>query len=1082
MNKRSFSLISSILLSLCLALVAFGQETTGGLQGTVKDPNGAVVPGAVLTIKGESVGYSRTITADQNGFYRVEQMPPGDYTVSVTSSGFSMKPMAVRVALGKTTETDLQVSVSGATATVDVTGTDGQIVADPTDSTVQSNIGSKLIDQVPKGVSFDSLLRLDPAVRSEPLGGGFQVDGASGAENNFTIDGQEVNNFRHGTLNSANAVPNQVVSEVQVRTSGFEAEFGGASGAVVSVVTKSGSNDWHGEFGTQFTISNFNGGNRPNYLQYRGTGAFAGQPFVYNYTDNNDTYTNFFPTANLSGPIVKDRVWFFSSYSPQIFETQRTVNYFNQTVTGNQISFTPSVPTNANNQFLLPTEDYSARTKYEYALFKLDAQISNSLRFMGSFLWNPEILQGGLSCGAFCVGSRPNVFFGGNQYTGREATRRQGGRVNSNNTTLQAVWSPTSKFFMNFRYGHNFLNDKPASYGVFAQTSFLCSSSGNPNAYASGCTPSFRNIPSASNFLTERNVSKRDVWDVDATYLVNNFGGRHQFKGGYERGQVQSDVAESYIGGLTTLYYGLPITALLGASYTPTPGNFGSGILQEYGELAKGKNSWDSLYVQDNWTIGGRLTLNLGIRTERENLPAYNTAGGVGQAFSFGFGDKIMPRLGFALDLTGSGKTKVFGSYGTFMDRLRFELPIGSFGGAYYRYNYFELLGANQNYASFTIPRITGTFGNPVGGACPINNPAVTLIRCQLDFRIPSNLPESTYTALGIPRGGIDPDLKPFTQREITVGMEHQLNRTMLIRARYSHKNVIHAIEDMANLSNDFGESYIIGNPGEGLALQLRNQVGYVKQDQAPAIRKYDGLEIVFDRGLANNFFFNASYTFSRLFGNYSGLASSDEKGRSDPGVNRFFDYPINGFTAAGTPDAGRLPTDRPHVFKSYGGYVFDWFGRRNHSTTISYFTTVTSGTPVTTFVDVESSFIPLTRRGDLGRTETFTQTDLTVSHKYRFGRDNKYALGLDLNVTNLFDESNVIDVQNKIDATGIHCGDINAAFTATQCMNYILTNGIVSNVQSFLAATPTARTATYGLPAAYQGPRSVRFGMRFLF
>ena len=251
-------------------------------------------------------------------------------------------------------------------------------------------------------------------------------------------------------------------------------------------------------------------------------------------------------------------------------------------------------------------------------------------------------------------------------------------------------------------------------------------------------------------------------------------------------------------------------------------------------------------------------------------------------------------------------------------------------------------------------------------------------------------------------------------------------------------------------------------------------------------------MEVVLDKGpsrsewLHSDWFINVSYTFSRLWGNYSGLASSDEKGRSDPGVERFFDYPINGFTATGAPDAGRLPTDRPHVLKSYGGLTFDWFGNRTNSTTLSYFTTFQSGTPLTTFVDVENSFIPLTERGDLGRTPMYTQTDLNFTHRYKFGRDLKYALAFDVNVTNLFNEANVLDVNNTIDSgtSGtFHCAELGAAgSTALGCMNTILNTGIVSNVQAFLAGDPLRRTALYGLPSAFQPNRSVRFGFRFLF
>jgi Carboxypeptidase regulatory-like domain/TonB-dependent Receptor Plug Domain len=1090
MRKGFTTLCSALLLALCMALVVSAQETTGGIQGSVKDPQGAVIAGATITITGVTVGYNRTVNVDSSGFYRIQEMPPGEYRITVTATGFQMAPTTARVAVGKVSDLDLQMGLASSVSTVEVTSAEGQIVLDTTDNTVQSNISSKLIDAVPKGVSFDSLLRLDPATRSEPLyGGQFQVDGASSAENNFMINGQEVNNFRHGTLNGANSVPTSVVSEIQIKTSGFEAEFGGASGGVVSVVTKAGSNKWNGEFGLQFTTASLNAGNRSSYYEYRGTGANANVPYLYNYRNPDDSYTNSFPTANLSGPIKKDRVWFFASYSPQIFRSERQVNFFvPTTVNTNQLVLTPSAPTAANPQ-LVPQDTYRFSTRYEYALTRIDAQITNTLRFSGSFLWNPEIIKGAAPCGNICIGGgEPRVFSNGQAFVGTAYTNLRGGRVNSNNTTTQLVWTPSSKFFVNFRYGHNFLNDKPNSYGIGNQQRITCSSSGNPQNYAgSGCTKGLTTLPAnADAFLTAINSSKRNTWNIDASYLTSGLG-RHQFKAGYEHGGVYSDIDEGYRYGLTTLYYGIPITSICGPCAAATPGNFGSGTNIAYASKAQGSNKWDTLYLQDNWSPFKRLTLNLGVRTEKENLPAFNigssAANSAGTPITFGFGDKIMPRLGFALDLMGDGKTKVFGSFGWFMDRLRFELPIGSFGGSYYRYDYFEMLGADQSYTSFNQTRIVGSFSQPTGGQCPTLSTVGTLVRCELDYRIPSNLTAAAYTALGLPQGGVDPNLKPFRQSEITVGVERQVRRDMVFRFRYTHKNVDDAIEDMSNLSNDFGESYIIGNPGKGFALQLRNQVGYIRQNEATAIRRYDGAEFVLDKGLSHNYFFNVNYTYSRLFGNYSGLASSDEKGRSDPGVERFFDYPINGFTLAGTPDAGRLPTDRPHQVKAYAGYIFDWFGSKNNSTVASFFTQALSGTPLTTFVDVESSFIPLTKRGDLGRTERFTQTDLNFSHRYKFGRDKAYTMAFDVNVLNLFNESNVVDVQNTIDAAnhGLFCSDINPAFTATQCMNSILSGGGLAPYMAKLS-TPLNTTATYKVPDAFQAGRSIRFGFRFLF
>ena len=158
------------------------------------------------------------------------------------------------------------------------------------------------------------------------------------------------------------------------------------------------------------------------------------------------------------------------------------------------------------------------------------------------------------------------------------------------------------------------------------------------------------------------------------------------------------------------------------------------------------------------------------------------------------------------------------------------------------------------------------------------------------------------------------------------------------------------------------------------------------------AERKYDAVEVRLDKRFSKNYYFNANYTWSRLFGNYSGLASSDEEGRTSPNVNRNFDLPIVGFTALGAPDNGRLPTDRPHSFKFYGGYSLNWNERfgfgRGYTTDFSLFTTIQSGTPLTTrFVLFNIDNMILNGRGDLGRTEAFTQTDFAIHHRYPLRR-----------------------------------------------------------------------------------------------
>ena len=343
MKKNFMFKVMMLSLVLCLSGIVFGQETTGSIEGTVKDSAGAVVPSVTVTISsaegtlsgttttGTGAGFRRTITSNNEGFFRLLQVPPGTYNVVTTAaSGFGeARYENVTVAIGQTTQLDITVSPGTSVTTVDVSVSDAPPV-DTTNSSIQTSINAQKIELIPKSTGFTSLLRTVPGTRPESRTGGFSVDGASGSENVFVIDGQEVTNYRTGSLNETYNIPTQLVQEVQVKSSGFEAAYGGATGGVVSVVTRGGSNDFHGEFGLQFEPAQFAGTPRPLLTRFT-TGSVASNNFTQTAEYFNPAKaggTNFFPTANLSGPVIKNRLWFFTSYSPQIFNTDVDTQYF----------------------------------------------------------------------------------------------------------------------------------------------------------------------------------------------------------------------------------------------------------------------------------------------------------------------------------------------------------------------------------------------------------------------------------------------------------------------------------------------------------------------------------------------------------------------------------------------------------------------------------------------------------------------------------------------------------------------------------------------------------------------------------
>jgi len=212
--------------------------------------------------------------------------------------------------------------------------------------------------------------------------------------------------------------------------------------------------------------------------------------------------------------------------------------------------------------------------------------------------------------------------------------------------------------------------------------------------------------------------------------------------------------------------------------------------------------------------------------------------------------------------------------------------------------------------------------------------------------------------------------------------------------------------------------------------------------------------------------------------------------------VDRFFDYPINGFTATGQPDNGYLATDRRHVFKAYGGYELDRWKNKGHSDDFSFFYQAMQGTPQTTFITVVATSIPLIKRGDLGRTPAFTQLDLSWTHNYTFGSEGRYRFAFDFNVLNVFNQNTVTSFSttryrttNTIGATDIDAAYNQATQTLIPILNKILTGQIGTQLNQLedgglpsLTGRPNPHNSLYGHPSGYQSARSVRFGFRFSF
>ncbi len=1090
---------------LAFSLVAVGQETTGNIEVTVKDEADAVVPNATVTIQntGSTGSFKRTVTANDSGFARVILVPPGEYTVIVAAiSGFAERRADnVSVGLGKTTPVSITLGTT-VDATVTITANDTGV--DITDDKGNTTLTSKLVELIPKGINFSSVLKYSAATRPEPRSGQFQIDGASGAENTFVIDGQEVTDVLSGYLDRNTNLPLSILQETQVKTTGFEAEFGGATGGVVNMVTKAGNNQWHGEVGSQFRSWKLEPTPGMALLSL-GTitdNPQLGLPTPSYYKSRRSPDNEFNPTATLMGPIWKNHAWFSVAYAPQFWERSRTLTYANLRSAADPNVFLPSL-----------TQTHTFRRRSEKAFARVDGQLFNKLSLYGTFKWSPEINEGlipgyasELSKSQACLGT----------LCGADYYNQTGGRINSLNATAGGSLLVTNKFIISARLGHYFMNNLLGTEGIgdVNNPRVVCSewrnTTVNPPAWPASATQfpagfgcgigQNNNIPAANFTKYDRNI--RDQIDGDATYSFD-IGGRHEFKGGYQENRTRSS-EDSQVNDRFELFWGTRwyingfafvnmVRAIVNKDlpYLMSPTATGVGRLTIFSSKSNARGTNKAYYVQDKWQAHKRLTLNLGVRLEQEHIPSLTEDT---PSIKFGLGSKVAPRLGASYDLRGDGKTRISAFYGMFYDRFKLGLVRRTFAGSEVFHELTFELFPGDTLASINRQLVTGGAPLSEGTNCPTGTttPIYGRVRCDRD---------NGFFGTSDP---IDPNMKAFKQREVTFSIQHQLSTNYVFSARYSRKEVIDAIEDSSTLDEAGGEIFVIGNPGQGLIKERFDELGLI----APrAQRQYDALEFKIDRRFANNFFFSANYTYSRLYGNYGGLISSDEEGtRDDPYIQRYFDTPGAGFTLTGRPDNGLLATDRPNVLKAFGAYSLPWdkIGLwKSHSTDFQFFYTATSGSPITSFVSVnKNEQIIMSHRGDQGRTPWFSQTDFALRHNIKFGRDGRFNLKFDGDVINLFNQGilinkgintlsgqagNLIAKANFV-PTGAQYGLTSPTCTVTpgyascwaEAYRNFQANG--SPVMLAEAQSATLRNPYYNVPFAWQGKRNVRFGVHFTF
>jgi len=1106
-----------ILVMLLTLPYAFAQETTAGLQGVVKDPSGAIIINATVELSGPALIGSKKTATDSVGQYRFAALPPGQYTLTVSSAGFrTSKQTGIALSAGRLPILDVQLEVGQLSETVTVSA--DAVILDTTQSKVAVTLPSTILDLVPKGRSFESLIPFAPGARQEPLQGsaGYQIDGASDGENVFMIDGVNTTNIVNG--GSGKGFQMDFIEEVNIKSSSFEAEYGGALGGVINAVPKRGSNTWHGSLVSYWRNNNLNANN--------GDRGLRTNPLLpsLNQTTRLDAVPEAFmakkdyqnivePGYEIGGPLYKDKLWLFSSYIPQLQTTRRM-----------------TVFTGLNPGPRTLNQRYTQHNSYS----RVDYGVVNSLRIFASWNYAYSRTEGTLGGQESAIGQRNT-----GASTDPSTFRSDAGTVNPLSVmTFGGDWTPSSKLVVSARWGYFFNNNEqrgaPVGNRYVYQYTVNASSvdlAGQPFPSSSIKDAGYFNIP--NNRATIFDAYKRKSFTADASYFTRFLGGTHTFKGGYFYAGQSNDVLVNFQGGMVNLFWGqvyAPVTT------TSICDPIKAANLQQYGKSAcqglygyftvgttttntgTSSQTAHALYIQDTWTVGRGLTLNLGIRFDKETQPPYDPKRF--PTVAFGWGDKIAPRIGGAYDLFHNGKVKVYASYGKFYDIMKMGLARGSFGSDYWHDCVYAM--DSTNYTAIT-PTLN------LGGGCPATGPApgVTVGRFieNVDWRA---------TKADTRDPAISPSMKPMLQHEYAAGVDWAITRTWSLETRYARKRLDRTIEDMA-ITDNLG--FYIGNPGTTFADVLHRPVvipdasgnNYLTTvpfcAECPktigAIRRYDGLEFRLARRATGTWWGSVSYTYSKNTGNYAGLTNTDPTdgggGRHAPNNHRAFDIPTMTYLPNGQIDDGPLSTDRPNTFKGFGFYRAKWFGMQTifGATQLLY-----QGTPIGTCLPVVGSssacqwaegrgnFVNFTRaaNGDLvkgnveygKRTPLFTQTDFTLRHELLVSKEHEnMRVSLEANITNLFNQrtptwyyefaipANLINPGRASRLPGdleVDFGKVMNGYNYMDALN--ATGAFAGNVpgKSTKIQTPLTLASRYGLPLGYQVARAIRMTLRFTF
>jgi hypothetical protein len=838
MAKKLVAVFALAAMLFSLAALGFAQESSvkGNLAGTVSDPSGAVITGAKVVITGATG--EKSGDTDAEGRFVFPLLAPGYYSVKVSKDGFkTVEVKSAEVVTGRTSNVSLKMELGTSATTIEVNASSVEV--DTTSTAVGSNLTDTFYQSVPVARGVTGLFYAAPGVAS---GGGTgtanpSIAGGTGLENNYVADGVSITDGGFGGIgvysrlygSLSTGINLSFVKEVDVKTGGFEAQYGKSTGGIVQIVTKSGSNKFHGSVGGFFA---------PQQLEMQRLFAddfSAGtQNALFNRTGKILHQSNYDVDVEAGGPLVKDRIFFFGSFNPQ---WNTDYDQFAQFANGSDFGTggllsNPTQTSLGNRNIAVKVYSYAGK-----GTFKLNDHNQFEVSVFGDPTYgdfNPNGNNG-------LVTASPSTF-DKLQYGTRNFVARY-------NATLSPSWL----FNASFSWGNNHLNDTPAA-AALGNHSISDQTQRNPcfepvgsplhNGACDSLSSPQRGIFQRQGIGYYENTTGDNYGLNFDTQKTFNFMGQHSLSFGYRYDRSHYNGNKNYTGsriafdpltaaaaqaptqaitdalianGTTASYYLRTSGSFCGISELFIPGQNGCGdggtgvrLIQVRGEFGnlnfKTTSLYNTVFAQDAWSPSKYVTINAGIRWEQQHVQGVNAA--------YTFNDNWSPRVGISVDPWGNRKTKITANFGRYTEALPLDIAIRSLSAEYDSPQMIASAPHDANGNVLVNPDGTLDFSNfsvannfiACGGLDPTGNSGP----CFFNGGV------SAQSSVAFGKGTRSEYLD-----EYQLGFEHEFASSgVVFSARYTDRRIKRIIEDNAALSPEayiggLAQQYFISNPNK---------------------------------------------------------------------------------------------------------------------------------------------------------------------------------------------------------------------------------------------------------------------------